>query len=81
MILYQYKITAILDSASIMIVNLFTATDMDNILEKEAYMLKLLDQGLVPEEIEFEQINKFNSNTPYFHLACEAMMYSAEFPN
>ena len=64
-----------------MTVNVFTVINMDNVLEKEAYMMKLLDQGYTPEDIEFKKINEFNSNTPYFQTACEGMMYSVEFPN
>ncbi len=81
MIIYHYKITAVLDESNVMIVNLFTQINMDDVLEKENYMMELLDQGVIPETIEFKKINTFDSNTPYFKIACEGMMYSAEYPN
>jgi hypothetical protein len=37
MTVYQYKITAVIDDTHTMIVNLFTAKDMDDYLEREQY--------------------------------------------
>ena len=82
MTVYQYKITVVLDKEHIIIVNMFTEKDMDNEEEKEAYTLELLDNGYVPYELTFKRINNFeHSDSPYFAAACEAIMYSAEFPN
>ena len=75
MTIYQYKITALLDSANTMIVNLFTDKNMEESIEKEGYLLKLLDHGVCPNDIEFERINTYNGNSNYFPLACEAMIY------
>ena len=38
MTVYQYKITALVNDSSTMIINLFTPKDMDNVLEKELYV-------------------------------------------
>jgi len=81
MTVYQYKVTAVIDAESVMIINMFTPKDMDNQFEKEEYMYKLLDQGVVPEEITFERLNSFNTNSPFSHAACEGIMYAAEFSN
>ena len=35
MTVYQYKITALVDDKTTMIINLFTSKDMDDILERE----------------------------------------------
>ncbi len=53
---YQYKITAVIDDTTTMIVNLFTSKDMDNVIEREEYMFQLtyivlqefLDRSLLP---------------------------------
>lgn len=81
MIVYQYKITAVIDESHTMIINLFTSKDMDNVLERERYMMELLDNGIMPEDIYFERLNECNSSTPFFNTACEGIMYAAEFPN
>ena len=64
-----------------MIINLFTAKDMDNILEREEYMYELLDKGVIPDDITFERINEYDSTTPFFKPACEGIMYALENPN
>lgn len=81
MTVYQYKITAIIDDAHTMIVNLFTAKNMDNLLEREEYEMNLLDNGIIPEDIYFERINAYDSTSPYFTTACEGIMYALENPN
>ena len=81
MTVYHYKITALLDSANTMIVNLFTDKNMEESVEKEGYLLKLLDHGVCPNDIEFERINEYNSNTPFFTTACEGMIYILENSN
>ena len=82
MLIYQYKITAILDDSHVIIINLFTESDMENnILEKENYMMNLLDEGLIPEEIEFEKVGTFDSSSKYFQLACQGIMRAVEYPN
>ena len=81
MTVYQYKITALVDDKTTMIINLFTSKDMDDILEKEEYMYQLLENGVIPDDINFERINEYESDTPYFKPACEGMMYVIENPN
>ena len=81
MTVYQYKITALVDDKTTMIINLFTFKDMDDILEREEYMYQLLENGVIPDDINFERINKYESDTPYFKPACEGMMYVLENPN
>lgn len=81
MTVYQYKITAVIDEAHTMIVNLFTSKDMDNVIEREEYMFQLLDHGVVPDDIYFERINEYDSSTPFFTPACEGIMYALENPN
>ena len=81
MIVYQYKITAVIDESHTMIINLFTSKDMDSVLEREDYMMELLDNGVIPEDIYFERLNKCDSSSKYFTTACEGIMYAAEFPN
>jgi len=81
MTVYQYKITALVDDSSTMIINLFTPKDMDNVLEKELYVNELLEHGVIPEDIYFERINEYNSNTPFFTPAYEGIMYALENPN
>jgi hypothetical protein len=81
MTVYQYKITAIIDDSHTMIVNLFTSKDMNNLLEREEYEMKLLDNGIIPEDIYFERINAYDSTSPYFTVACEGIMYALENPN
>jgi len=53
----------------------------NNILEKENYMMNLLDEGLIPEEIEFEKVGTFDSSSKYFQLACQGIMRAVEYPN
>jgi hypothetical protein len=81
MTVYQYKITAVIDDTHTMIVNLFTAKNMDNLLEREEYEMNLLDNGIIPEDIYFERINEYDSSTPFFTPACEGIMYALENPN
>tara|TARA_R110002167_G_scaffold141975_4_gene330443 strand:+ start:2675 stop:2920 length:246 start_codon:yes stop_codon:yes gene_type:complete len=81
MTVYQYKITALVDDKTTMIINLFTSKDMDDILEREEYMYQLLENGVIPDDINFERINEYESDTPYFKPACEGMMYVLENPN
>ena len=81
MTVYQYKITALVDDDTTMIINLFTHKDMDNVLEKEQYVDDLLEHGVVPEDIKFEKLNEYNSTTPFFKPACEAIMYALENPS
>ena len=81
MTVYQYKITALVSDSTTMIINLFTAKDMDDILEREEYMYQLLENGVIPDDINFERINEYESDTPYFKPACEGMMYVLENPN
>ena len=81
MTVYQYKITALVDDDTTMIINLFTHKDMDNVLEKEQYVDDLLEHGVVPEDIKFEKLNEYNSTTPFFKPACEAIMYALENSN
>lgn len=81
MTVYQYKITALVNDSTTMIINLFTAKDMDNILEREEYMYELLDKGVIPDDITFERINEYDSDTPFFTPACEAIMYALENPS
>ena len=81
MIVYQYKITALVSDSTTMIINLFTSKDMDNILEKELYVDELLEHGVIPEDITFERINEYNSDTPFFTPACEGIMYALENPS
>ncbi len=81
MTVYQYKITALVDDDTTMIINLFTHKDMDNVFEKEQYVDDLLEHGVVPEDIKFEKLNEYNSTTPFFKPACEAIMYALENPS
>jgi hypothetical protein len=81
MTVYQYKITALVDDSHTMIINLFTHKDMDDVLEKEEYVDQLLEHGVIPEEIKFERINEYNSNTPFFKPACEGLVYILENSN
>jgi len=81
MIVYQYKITALVNDSTTMIINLFTSKDMDNVLEKELYVDELLEHGVIPEDIKFEKLNEYDSTTPFFKPACEAIMYVLENPN
>ena len=81
MTVYQYKITALVNDSTTMIINLFTAKNMDDILEREEYMYELLDKGVIPNDITFERINEYNSETPFFTPACEAIMYALENPS
>jgi len=81
MIVYQYKITALVNDSTTMIINLFTSKDMDNVLEKEEYVDQLLEHGVIPEDIKFEKLNEYDSTTPFFKPACEAIMYVLENPN
>ena len=81
MTVYQYKITALVNDSATMIINLFTSKDMDNILEREEYMYELLDKGVIPDDITFERINEYDSNTPFFTPACEGIMYALENSN
>lgn len=81
MTVYQYKITALVNDSTTMIINLFTAKDMDNVLEKEQYVDELLEHGVIPEDIKFEKLNEYDSNTPFFTPACEGIMYALENPN
>ena len=81
MTVYQYKITALVSDSTTMIINLFTSKDMDNVLEREEYMYELLDHGVIPDDITFERINEYNSDTPFFTPACEGIMYVLENPN
>lgn len=81
MTVYQYKITALVDDSHTMIINLFTPKNMDNILEKEEYIDTLLEHGVIPEDITFERMNEYDSNTPFFDPACEAIMYALENPS
>lgn len=78
---YQYKITAVIDDTTTMIVNLFTAIDMDNFVERENYEMNLLDKGIVPEQIKFERVNTYSSGSPYFTAACEGIIYALEHQN
>lgn len=81
MTVYQYKIVALVDDSHTMIINLFTSKDMDDFLERENYMMELLNHGVIPEDIIFERINEYDSDTPYFPVACEGIMYALENPN
>lgn len=81
MTVYQYKITALVNDSTTMIINLFTAKNMDNILEREEYMYELLERGVMPDDITFERINEYNSGTPFFTTACEGIMYALENSN
>ena len=81
MTVYQYKITALVNDSNTMIINLFTSKDMDNVLEKELYVDELLEHGVIPEEIKFEKLNEYDSTTPFFKPACEAIMYALENSN
>jgi len=81
MTVYQYKITALVNDSSTIIINLFTAKNMDDVLEREEYMYELLDKGVIPDDITFERINKYDSETPFFTPACEAIMYALENPS
>ena len=81
MTVYQYKITALVSDSTTMIINLFTAKDMDDVLEREEYVDDLLQHGVIPEEIKFEKLNEYDSNTPFFKPACEAIMYALENPS
>jgi hypothetical protein len=81
MTVYQYKITALVNDSTTMIINLFTSKDMDDILEREEYMYELLDKGVIPDDITFERINEYDSETPFFTPACEAIMYALENPS
>ena len=81
MTVYQYKITALVNDSSTIIINLFTAKNMDDILEREEYMYELLDKGVIPDDITFERINEYDSETPFFTPACEAIMYALENPS
>jgi len=81
MIVYQYKITASIDDETSIIINLFTSKDMDDVLERQEYMFDLLDHGVIPEDIIFDKMNEYNSDTPFFTPACEAIMYALENPN
>ncbi len=81
MTVYQYKITALVNDSNTMIINLFTSKDMDNVLEKELYVDELLEHGVIPEEIKFEKLNEYDSTTPFFKPACEAIMYVLENSN
>ena len=76
MTVYQYKITALVNDSATMIINLFTAKNMDDILEREEYMYELLEKGVIPDDITFERINENNSDTPFFTPACEGIMYA-----
>ena len=44
-------------------------------------MYELLDKGVIPNDITFERINEYNSETPFFTPACEAIMYALENPS
>ena len=81
MTVYQYKITALVNDSTTMIINLFTPKDMDNVLEKELYVDELLEHGVIPEDIVFEKLNEYDSNTPFFTPACEGIMYALENPS
>lgn len=81
MTVYQYRITALIDDNKTMIVNLFTSKDMDDILEREEYMYELLENGIIPNDINFKRINEYDSSTAYFKPACEGIMYVLENPN
>jgi len=81
MIVYQYKITASINDETSIIINLFTSKDMDDVLERQEYMFDLLDHGVIPEDIIFDKMNEYNSDTPFFTPACEAIMYALENPN
>ncbi len=81
MTIYQFKITAVLKEGHKMIINLFTSHDMNDVLERECYMMELLDSGLVVEDILFEKINTCDSSTPYHTAACAGILYAAEYPN
>ncbi len=81
MTVYQYKITALVNDRTTMIINLFTPKDMDDVLEKELYVDELLEHGVIPEDIVFEKLNEYDSNTPFFTAACEGIMYALENPS
>lgn len=81
MTVYQYKITALVNDRTTMIINLFTPKDMDDVLEKELYVDELLEHGVIPEDIVFERLNEYDSTTPFFKPACEGIMYALENPN
>tara|TARA_R100000951_G_C2491212_1_gene134530 strand:+ start:105 stop:350 length:246 start_codon:yes stop_codon:yes gene_type:complete len=81
MTVFQYKITALVEDNTTVIINLFTPKDMDNVFEKERYVDDLLEHGVIPEDIKFEKLNEYDSNTPFFTPACEGIMYALENPN